>query len=345
MSYRMSAVRAALTGIIVSMAASPASAQSAEEFYKGNQLTYNLATSSGGSWALYGRVLAKHLQKHIPGNPNIVAQYMPGAGGVKAANYMFNAAPKTGTFMGTPLSTSLLYAAMNPDKVKFDAPRFEWIGSLARIQDVISVWHTVPIHSIEDARKREVTMGATGRGSNSFLDIAMANNLLGTRFKVVLGYKGGAALSNAMERGETEGRSNTWDGFYAAKPDWIEEKKVRHLVQIGPSKLPIIGDDVPLFSDLLTDPKDKAVADFLAVGLNVGRTIYMPPGTPRYIVDALRDAFDRTMKDPAYIADAKKRRMDTTTPKTGAQVAAIIEKTFSSPKDVLDRAREALTLP
>jgi tripartite-type tricarboxylate transporter receptor subunit TctC len=334
-----------LGGAVAAIAVMPAKADPVADFFKGKQLTYNLATSSGGSWALYGRVLAPHLQKYIPGNPNIVAQYMPGAGGVKAANYMFNAAPKTGSFMGTPLSTSLLYAAMNPSKVKFDAPKFNWVGSLARIQDVISVWHTVPVKSIEDARKRVVTVGATGRGSNSFLDIAMANNLLGTKFKVVLGYKGGAALSHAMETGETEGRSNTWDGFYAAKPEWIAQKKIRHLVQIGPEKLPIIGDDVPLFSDLLTDAKDRQVADFLSVGLNVGRTIYMPPGTPKHIVDALRAAFDETMKDPDYIMAAKKRRMDTTTPKTGAQVAAIIEKTFASPKDVLDRARAALTLP
>lgn len=344
--YRsVSAAVAVIAGTTLLGAAAPATAQSAAEFYKGGQITYNLATSSGGSWALYGRVLARHLSKHIPGNPTIVAQYMPGAGGVKAANYMFNAASKTGSYMGTPLSTSLLYAAMNPSKVKFDAPKFEWVGSLARIQDVISVWHTVPVKSIEDARKRVVTVGATGRGSNSFLDIAMANNLLGTQFKVVLGYKGGAALNNAMERGETEGRSNTWDGFYAAKPQWIDEKKIRHLVQIGPSKLPIIGDDMPLFSDLLTDTKDKAVADFLAVGLTVGRTIYMPPGVPKYIVAALRTAFDATMKDPAYIADAQKRRMDTTTPKTGAEVADIVAKTFASPKDVLDRARKVLTLP
>jgi len=219
------------------------------------------------------------------------------------------------------------------------------VGSMARIQDVISVWHTVPVKTIEDARKRVTVMGATGRGSNSFLDIAMANNLLGTKFKIVLGYKGGAALSNAMENGETEGRSNTWDGFAAAKPDWIRDKKIINLLQIGPSKLPAIGDDVPLFSDLVTDPKDKAVADFLAVGLNVGRTLYMPPGVPKLLVDALRKSFDATMKDPAYIADGKKRRMDTTTPKTGAEVAAIIDKAFSSPPDVLARARKALTLP
>jgi len=345
MTYRiLTAATAAITAAVF-LHTGTAAADPAADFFKGRQITYNLATSSGGSWAIYGRVLARHWSKHIPGNPGVVAQYMPGAGGVKAANYVFNAAPKDGSYIGTPLSTSLLYAAMNPAKVKFDAPKFEWVGSMARIQDVISVWHTVPVKTIEDARKRVTTMGATGRGSNSFLDIAMANNLLGTRFKVVLGYKGGAALSNAMENGETEGRSNTWDGFAAAKPDWIRDRKIVHLVQIGPSKLPEIGNDVPLFSDLVTDPKDRAVADFLAVGLNVGRTIYMPPGAPKHLVDALRKSFDATMKDTAYIADAKKRRMDTTTPKSGAAVEAIIRQAFSSPKEVLERAQKALTLP
>lgn len=325
-------------------AISPAAADAVAEFYKDRQITHNLATDTGGSWDVYLRVLSNHLGRHIPGNPKIVIQYMPGAGGVKAANYMFNAAPKDGSYIGTPLATSLLYAVLNPDKVKFEAPKFHWVGSMARIQDVISVWHAAPVKTIEDARKTEIRMGATGRSSNSFLDIAMANNLLGTRFKPVLGYKGGNQMNLAMERGEVEGRSNTWDGWASAKAQWLAEKKIIHLVQLGPTKLPEIGD-VPLFGDLVKDPKDKEVVDFLNVGLAVGRAIYMPPGTPEDRVAALRKGFAAAMADPAYIKEAKARKMDTGDWKPGADIQSLIAKTFSSPPEIVSRAKAALTLP
>jgi tripartite-type tricarboxylate transporter receptor subunit TctC len=342
MSGRPIAILCAAAALAMT-AAPQARAESVADFYRGRQIEYNLATSTGGSWDVYLRVLSNHLGKYIPGHPKIVIQYMPGAGGVKALNYMYNAAPRDGSYIGTPLSTALLYAVLNPGKVKFDAPKFHWIGSMARIQDVISVWSAGPIKTIEDARKQEVKVGATGRSSNSFLDIAMANNLLGTKFKPVLGYKGGAEINLAIERGEVQGRANTWDGWATAMPQWLTDKKIINLVQLGPSKLAEIGE-VPLFGDLVKDPKDKPVVDFLSVGLTVGRSVYMPPGTPPERVAALRQAFEKAMKDPAYIKDAEAHKMSTGDWKSGAEIQTVIERTFSSPPEIVKRAKAALTL-
>lgn len=340
-----SSIMTACAAAAIAVAATlPAQADSVTDFFKGKQIEYNLATSTGGSWDVYLRTLSPYLGKHIPGNPKVVIQYMPGAGGVKALNYMYNAAPKDGSFIGTPLATALLYAVLNPEKVKFSAPKFNWIGSMARIQDVISVWATSPIKTIEDARKQEVKVGATGRSSNSFLDVAMANNLLGTKFKPVLGYKGGAEIDLAIERGEVQGRANTWDGWAAAKPQWLAEKKIVHLVQLGSSKLPEIGD-VPLFGDLVKGEKEKKVVDFLSVGLAVGRSIYTPPGVPPERVAALRQAFEKAMKDPGYIKDAAARKVSTGDWKSGAEIQTIIDRTFNSPPDIVAAAKAALTLP
>lgn len=318
--------------------------QSVADFYKGKTISYNLAVPDGASWGLYARTFIEHLRKHVPGNPNIILQVMPGGGGVLGANHIFNVAAKDGTVIGTPLSTSMVYAATDPKQVQYDPRKFNWIGSLAVIQDVISVWHTAPAKTLDDARKVELIMGATGKGSNSFQDIALANNLLGTRFKVVRGYKGGADINIAIERGEVHGRSNTWDGWPAAQPDWIRDKKLIHLVQLGPRKLPEIGDEVPLMRDLVQG-EERAIVDFIGVQLAMGRGVYAPPGVPKDRLEALRAAFVATMKDPAYIAQAKKLKLDTETWQPGEAVARTINDAFSVTPALIQKAKAAIDLP
>src|SRR5215213_6161555 len=308
------------TVLALAATASATQAQSVADFYRGKTISYNLAVPDGASWGLYARTFIEHLRRHIPGNPTIILQVMPGGGGVAAGNFMFNVASKDGTVIGTPLSTAIVFAATDPKEVLYDPRRFSWIGSLAVVQDVISVWHTVPAKTIEEAKKTELIMGATGKGSNSFQDIALANNLLGTKFKSVRGYKGGAEINIAIERGEVHGRSNTWDGWPGAQPDWIRDKKLVHLVQLGPRKLPEIGDDVPLFRDLVSDPEQKAIVDFVGLSLTMGRSVYAPPGVPADRVAALRTALVETVRDPAYIAAAKRLALDTDTMQTGEAV-------------------------
>jgi len=325
--------------------ASGAQAQpSVADFYRGKTISYNLAVPDGASWGLYARTFIEHLRKHIPGNPNIILQVMPGGGGVAGGNHIFNVAAKDGTVIGTPLSTAMVYAATDPNMVQYDPRKFSWIGSLAVIQDVISVWHTVSAKTIDDAKKVELVMGATGKGSNSFQDIALANNLLGTKFKIVRGYKGGAEINIAIERGEVQGRSNTWDGWPTAQPDWLRDHKIIHLLQLGPRKLAEIGNEVPLLRDLVQG-EQRAIVDFIGVQLAMGRSVYAPPGIPQDRLEALRTAMVATMKDPAYIAQAKKLKLDTDTWQTGEAVTRVINDAFAVSPELVQKAKAAIDLP
>jgi tripartite-type tricarboxylate transporter receptor subunit TctC len=323
-------------------AADPARSDSVGDFYKSRTINYFLATTAGGSWDVYLRVLINHWVKHIPGNPAIVVRYQPGGGGVKTLEYVDAIAPKDGTVIATPLPTSLLYSALNPRSVSYKPQRFQWIGNMARTQDVISVWHTVPIKTIAAARESVATVGVTGPGSNTFFDIAMSNRLLGTKFKMVQGYRGSVELDLAMERRETDGRANTWDGWAAAKPDWLANKWVVHLVQIGLSRLPEIGD-VPLFVDLVKDPADRQVAEFLSSAIALGRTIFAPPEVPPERIAALRRAFDATMTDPAYLEECKARNLSTGEWMTGQQMEGLMDRMFASPPELVERAKAAVT--
>jgi tripartite-type tricarboxylate transporter receptor subunit TctC len=318
--------------------------QSVTDFYRGKTITYNLAVPDGASWGLYARTFIEHLRKHIPGNPNVILQVMPGGGGVAAGNHIFNVAAKDGTVIGTPLSTAMVFAATDPGQVMYDPRKFSWIGSMAVVQDVITVWHTAPAKTLDDAKRIELIMGATGKGSNSFQDVALANNLLGTKFKPVRGYKGGAEINIAIERGEVHGRSTTWDSWPGSHPDWLRDKKLIHLVQLGPRKLPEIGDDVPLFRDLVGG-EQQAIVDFIGVSLAMGRAVYAPPGIPKDRLEALRTAFLDTMKDPAYIAQAKKLKLDTETWQTGDAVERIVNEAFSLSPALIQKANAAIDLP
>jgi tripartite-type tricarboxylate transporter receptor subunit TctC len=247
--------------------------------------------------------------------------------------------------IGTPLSTAIVFAATDPKEVMFDARKFSWLGSLAVVQDVISVWHTAPAKTIDEAKKIELVMGATGKGSNSFQDIALANNLLGTKFKPVRGYKGGAEINIAIERGEVHGRSTTWETWPGSHPDWLKEKKVVHLAQLGPRKLAEIGDDIPLFRDLVRDGEEKAIVDFVGLSLTMGRSVYAPPGVPADRIAALRTALIETVKDPAYIAAAQRLALDTVTYQPGEVIEKVVGDAFSLPPALIEKAKAAMDLP
>ena len=344
MNLRALTVSAA-TALVLTATASTAQAQSVADFYRGKTITYNLAVPDGASWGLYARTFIGHLRKHVPGNPNIILQVMPGGGGVAAGNHIFNVAAKDGTVIGTPLSTAMVFAATEPKEVMYDPRKYSWIGSMAVVQDVITVWHTAPAKTLDDAKRIELIMGATGKGSNSFQDIALANNLLGTKFKPVRGYKGGAEINIAIERGEVHGRSTTWESWPGSHPDWLAQKKLIHLVQLGPRKLAEIGDEVPLFRDLVAEGEPRQIVDFVGVSLAMGRAVYAPPGIPKHLLEALRTAFVATMKDPAYIAQATKLKLDADTWQTGEAVERIVNEAFSLSPALIQKAKAAMDLP
>jgi tripartite-type tricarboxylate transporter receptor subunit TctC len=300
-----------------------------------------LPTAPGGAWDVFARVLANHLGAHIPGNPTIVVQFMPGAGGVRVLSHLYNTAPKDGSAMAMALPTALLTSLLEPERTLFKPTEFNWVGSMGRIQDVIYVWHQSPVKTIDDATKTEIPLGATGTGSNTYFDLVMSNNLLGTKFKPILGYQGAAPINLAIERGELHGRAGTWDDLVTNNSRWLSEKLVRPLVQIGQSKLPEIGD-VPLFSDLVHDPAKTNIAKFLSVGITLGRLVHLPPGVPGNQVNALRNAFAATMRDPAFLKEAALRKIDVSNWSSGEELQALVADTFSQPAELVASARAIL---
>ncbi len=300
---RLPVFLAAATLVGLGFAAAPAGADVAA-FYRGKTVTIVVPAGLGASLGLYGRLLAEHWKNHIPGNPNVIVQSRPGGGGTKGAAYIYNAAPRDGTWVAEILAPSVLAPSLR--NVKFDALKFQWLGSITQRPSVVSVWHTAPATTLEGAKKKVVIMGSTGLGSETYLMPTLMNHLLGTRFKIVKGYKGGAAINKAIAQGEVQGRMNYWSGWTTVKADWLREGKLAHLVQYGPP-IPEL-ENVPRMIDLVTSEEGRRMVRFIEVSELIGMGFWVAPGVPKDRVEALRSSFMTTMKDPAFLADAKKRR-------------------------------------
>ena len=322
----------------------PALAQkSVEDFYKGKNVDLVIGYSPGGGYDLYARMVGQHLSKHIPGNPTIIPRNMPGAGSRTAVAWISNVAPKDGTAIATA-DQSLSIAQAMGDKaltdMKIDVSKLIYIGNPSADNNTTSMWHTSKVKTIEDAMKYEAPMGATGGSTSSQYPRAM-NALLGTKFKIILGYPGGNDINLAMERGEVEGRgSNAWASWKSTRMDWIKEKKVNIIVQIGLTKAPDL-PDVPLLMDLAKNPDDKAVLKLLSAPTTIGRPLFTSPGVPEERVKALRAAFDATMKDPEFLADAEKRGFDIN-PVSGEEMQKIVADIVSTPRAVADRLQSII---
>ncbi|MEC7488402.1 MAG: tripartite tricarboxylate transporter substrate-binding protein [Pseudomonadota bacterium] len=293
----------ALSAVAVMGLGGTASADVAS-FYKGKTVTIVVPGGLGASLGLYGRILAEHWTKHIPGNPNVIVTSRPGGGGTKGASYVYNAAPKDGTFVAEVLAPSVLAPTLR--NVKFDATKFEWLGSITQRPSVVSVFHTAPATTLEGLKKTEVIMGSTGLGSETYLMPTLMNHLLGTKFKIVKGYKGGAAINKAIAQKEVHGRMNYWTGWTTIKNDWLKTGKLKHIIQYGP-KIPEL-PNVPHMADLVKGKEGKAMLQFIEVCEKVGMGFWVAPDVPKDRTAALRASFMATMKDPAFLADAKKRR-------------------------------------
>jgi len=263
-----------------------------------------------------------------------VPRNMPGAGSRSAAASMFSIQPKDGTVLATGDQSLSLAQAMG-ESLQFDTTKFIYIGNPSAENNTTAVWHTTGIKTIDDAKKQEVPVGATGGSTSSQYPRAM-NALLGTKFKVVLGYPGGNDINLAMERGEVAGRgSNSWASWKATKPDWLRDKKINILVQIGLSKAADL-PDVPLLMDLGTTPEDRTLLKLLSAPVTVGRPIWTTPDVPADRVKALRDAFQATIKDPAFIEEAQKASLDVN-PVSGEEMQKIVTDIVATPKAIAAR--------
>ena len=332
---RLSSFIAASALLAAGIGAAPANADVAD-FYRGRTVPVVVPAGLGASLGLYGRLLAEHWQEHIPGKPNVILQSRPGGGGTKGAAYVYNAAPKDGTVVAEVLAPSVLAPTLRD--VKFDARKFQWLGSITQRPSVVSVWHTAPATTLEEAKRTPVVMGSTGFGSETYLMPKLMNHLLGTRFKIVKGYKGGAAINKAIAQGEVQGRMNYWSGWTTVKKDWLEQGKLVHLVQYGP-RIPEL-PKVPSMIDLVDSKDGRKMVRFIEVCELIGMGFWVAPEVPKDRVAALRASFMATMKDPAFLADAKKRRAPVA-PIPGVELDRIVAAGLDVPPDLVGRMKTA----
>jgi tripartite-type tricarboxylate transporter receptor subunit TctC len=327
---------AGMAALIGGLSSQPVSAQqSVEAFYKGKQIDFIIGYTPGGGYDTYARLVARHIGQFIPGNPSIVARNMPGGGSRVAAGYMFRIAPKDGTVLATADQSLALQQAVGDKTIQFDTTKFNYIGNPSAENNTTAVWATSGITSIEDATKKEVPMGATG-GSTSSQYPKVMNALLGTKFKIILGYPGGNDINLAMEKGEVAGRgSNSWASWKATRPDWLANKKINILVQIGLTKAHDL-PNVPLLIDLAKNDADRAVLRLLSAPATIGRPIFTTPDVPAERVKALREAFEKTMKDPAFLEDAGRAKLDLD-PVSGEELQKIVTEIMTTPKETADR--------
>lgn len=319
--------------------AGPAAADPIADFYAGHNITIVVSTGPGGGYDLYARTLAQHMQRHVPGKPTIITQYMPGAGGIKAANHVYTVAARDGSVIALPSQAAALVQVLDGRGIRYNAAEFNYIGRMVSTNSVVMVWHDAPAKTLEAMKKTEVVFATDGKGTQSQYNLALMRNLLGEKFKLVQGYNASALILQAMEKGEVHGYAYSWATLRASKRDWLDGGKIVPLAEIGLKNS--TGLSVPLVMDLATDPDHKRALELVASPTAVGRSFVAPPKVPAERVAALRKAFDETMKDPALVADAEKRHMEID-PMTGAEVQQVVERTVSTPKALLEKVRKML---
>jgi tripartite-type tricarboxylate transporter receptor subunit TctC len=311
------------------------------EFYKGKTVTVVASSGAGGPIDLACRLVARFLSRHIPGNPTIVVRNMPGGGHVLMSNFMYTQAPKDGTYIGGVVNSIPTHQVIDGRGVRFDAGKFQWLGSTGFSNLMTMAWHTAGFTTIKHVFERELTSGATGVGSGTYIYTNAMNVILGTKFKMVLGYKDSPAVNLAMERGEVQARGGmTLTGLKQERPDFVAEKKVIMLVQTGARKEAEY-PDVPLMHELARNDEERQILQLISSPAALGRPFFLPPEVPADRVAALRKAFAATMKDPDYIAEGKRVRLDMN-PLSAERVTQLVNATVNAPPGIVAKARAAL---
>lgn len=313
----------------------------AEEFYTNRQVTLLIGNNAGTSYDVSARLIGRHIGRLIPGAPAILPKNMPGASGLIATNHAVHIAPQDGSVIVAALQTIPLRQVMGDENVKFDAAKLHWIGNPATSVNVIVTWHRSPVKTIAEAKTTVVRMGATTRDASSGVELALANNLLGTKFKLVGGYKGND-IDLAMERGEVDGRAGqSWDGWKLTKPDWVRDKRLNVLVQLGLTRAKDL-PDVPLFSELAGSEENKMILDLFAIPIALGRPLFVGPGVPADRVAILRAAFRATMADAQFVAEATKLNLDVD-PIYGEELQTLVVRMLATPPSTVAKSQDAMT--
>ena len=322
---------------IAILATAPAFAQSPAEFYKGKSIDMIIGYPPAGSNDVYARLVARHLGKHIPGNPAVVPKNMPGAGSFLALAHMYNLAAKDGLTIGIGAPTSALDEKLGTQGVRFKTAELNWIGRVDSLINMVFLWHTSPVKTFADAQKMESKLSGTGVGSTVSVYPLVTNNVLGTKFKLIMGYKGSAEAQLAVERGEVDGHSTSWTAVKVGHPDWYPEKKISIIVQYALKRHPEL-KDVPSVVELARNDEERAILSAVMNATEVGTAFMTTPGVPADRLTALRRAFDAMTKDPEYIEDANKLKL-TLGPITGEELQKVVADVSALSPELLEKVK------
>jgi tripartite-type tricarboxylate transporter receptor subunit TctC len=338
-SWMRGAAAAVLAIASIALAAPIASAQSPAEFYRGRNVDLYIGYSVGGAYDLYARVIARHLGKHIPGNPTIVPRNMEGAGSLRLANWIYNVGPKDGTALATIGRGTAFDPLLGSKAAQFRADRFNWIGSANNEVSVCVAWKGTGITKFEDVLTKELIVGGTGQAADTDQFPRILNGVLGAKFKIVSGYPGGNDVTLAMERGEVKGRCGwSWSSVLATHKRWIDDKSITVLAQLSLNKHPDL-PDVPLIMDFAKSEDQQQIFKLIFARQVMGRPYLAPPGVPADRADALRKAFMDTVRDPEFLAEAEKSQLEIT-PVAGPEVEKLVNDLYQTPKALADKAAE-----
>jgi len=326
------------------LGASAALAAEGEDFFKGRTVSIITSTGAGGGYDLAARLIAQHMPKYIPGKPTFVVRNMPGGGHTRATNYLYAQAPKDGSTIGTVANIIPMHQVVDGKGVLYDARRFGWIGSTGISNMTVAVWRASGVATIADATARQVTLGATGVGSGTFIYPNVMNHVLGTKFKIVPGYQSSAEIDLATVRGEVSGRGGgSYSSYELEHPDWLRDGKVAFVAQIGLDPDKSLGK-VPLLQDLAKNDEQRRILRFISSQVKVGRPFLAPPDIPADRLAVLRRAFDATMADEAFLADARKGQLELA-PLNGEDLTAVVKEIVDTPPELVAKARAAIEPP
>jgi tripartite-type tricarboxylate transporter receptor subunit TctC len=325
---------------LISLAlAGPAAAQDVAEFYRGKTVSIIMGTGPGGSYDLYGRTIAEHLGRHIPGQPTVIVEHMPGAGGVIAGNHIYGPAPQDGSKILLSHALPLVEKLEAGPGIRFESGKFNWLGTYDAIVQVLTFWHNAGVDSLDDMKRKEVVVGSFNKTHLTYQWAMLAKTALGTNYKVITGYPSGNHLNLAMERGEVHGWVASWANLAGTKPEWLKDEKVKLLVQFTMERHPDLAQ-VPTLLELAPADK-KDVVEFVTAGTPFARGLAVGPNVPADRVAVLRQAFDGLMKDPAFLADAHKRKLDID-PRNAAQAHAMVSKIAGASPELITRVKQAI---
>lgn len=327
-----------LVAVAIGSAGTSAAAQSAADHFSGKTVKVITGTGPGGVYGLSGRVILKYMARHMPGKPAMLMDFMPGAGGIKVANYLYNVAPRDGTVIGMLLRDTAANQLINAKSVRFDVTKFNWLGSWGDAINVLTVVKWAPATTLEDAKKTQVVLGGFSPRSSNYTFPKVLNAILGTKFKVVAGYRGGGAIRKAIDQGEIYGWAGFYVGWITKRPQLVRDKKLAHMVQFSTRRYPEYPGlkNVPLVVELAKNEEDRKVFKFISASGAVARSLTTPPGTPAFVNKAIRKAFEDTLRDPAFLKDMKARHL-VVIPVSAEEITRTVHEIVSTEKSVVER--------